>query len=189
MSEPVSILPPNRTPTEAALEQGIACVRPDLSVIASLMRPERCPDTLLGHLAWAMSVDIWDPRWSSETRREVIRQSPEIHRRKGTRGAVRRALSAAGYGDATLIESWSDEVFDGTHPRDGSIDRTEADHWAEYRVILKRPVTVEQSEQVRAILGAVAPARAHLKALDFTRALHLYNATIPRDGTYTRGIA
>ena len=98
-------------------------------------------------------------------------------------------LAAAGYGDATVIEHFGRDFHNGEHLRNGAINRAKADHWAEYRVTLVRPITIEQAAQVRLILKKVAPARCHLKVLDFTQALNLHNNTIYRNGAYTRGTA
>lgn len=94
MSDPVSILPPNSTPVERALEAAIAGSSPDLTPVAALMRPETCPAHLLGWLAWAFSVDVWNPGWSEARKRAEISAALDIHRHKGTVGAVRRALEA-----------------------------------------------------------------------------------------------
>ena len=184
-----TILKPNATEHDRALEQAIRKGKPDLTPIAKLMNPETCPADLLMHLAWSFSVDVWDGAWSEGTKREVIKQSLPVHRVKGTLRAVKDALAAAGYGDAEVIERYGWEFYDGTAAHDGSITYAEADHWAEYRILLARPITIEQAAQVRAILETVAPARSHLKALDFTEALNTYNARITHDGQFTHGVA
>lgn len=185
----VSILPPNATPAERAFEAALAGLC-DLPVpVGDLWNPARCPAALLPWLAWALSVDDWDSTWSEERKRAVIAASVEVHRHKGTVGSVRRALRAAGWGDAEIHERWGSKFYDGMVPRDGSRTRVPEDHWAEYRVTLDRPISVEQAARVRRLLGSVAPARCHLKALSYRAALHLYNRTVPRNGTYTRGIA
>lgn len=102
-----SILPPNATPVELALEEAIARSGPDLSPIAQLMNPETCPAHLLGWLAWAMSVDTWDSGWSEGVKREVIRSSVPVHRLKGTRKAVMAALEALGF-NVDLTEWWQE---------------------------------------------------------------------------------
>ena len=56
-------------------------------------------------------------------------------------------------------------------------------------MILDRSITTEQAAKVRAVLEDVAPARCHLKALDFSRALNIYDAAFNYDGTYTHGVA
>lgn len=100
----VSILKPNATPHEHALEQAIQKGKPDLTPIAQLMDPETCPAELLGWLAWAFSVDVWETTWTEATKREVIRRAIDVHRVKGTGGAVRRALASIGLG--SVISEW-----------------------------------------------------------------------------------
>ncbi len=154
-----------------------------------LWNPHRCPAALLPWLAYALSVDEWNEAWPEGLKRNVIAASIEIHRRKGTVWAVRRAIDAAGFGDAVLVESFGVQNYDGGFDHDGDHDHAAADHWAEYRLILTRPVTIEQADTVRRIAGAVAPARCHLKALDFTRALNLYDGSIAHGGTFSHGVA
>ncbi len=43
-----------------------------------------------------MSVDELDYRWPIVVQREVISRSIDVHKRKGTAGAVKRALGALG---------------------------------------------------------------------------------------------
>ncbi|MCF6432906.1 phage tail protein I, partial [Leisingera sp. MMG026] len=92
-----SILPPNRSSFEAALEQVIRKTKPDLSPVATLMDPDLCPGELLGWLAWAFSVDVWDPAWDEAAKRRVLKHSLAMHRRKGTVASVKTALSVLGF--------------------------------------------------------------------------------------------
>lgn len=92
-----TILKPNATLHDRALEQAIRTGKPDLTPIATLMNPDTCPMHLLGWLAWSLSVDVWDPDWSETTKRSVLRASLEVHRKKGTVGSVRRALEGIGF--------------------------------------------------------------------------------------------
>lgn len=154
-----------------------------------LWNPWLCPATLLPWLAFALSVDEWDQGWPESLQRSVIAASISIHRKKGTVWAVKRAVSAAGFGDATLVERYGLQVYDGDFAHDGSHTHGAADHWAEYRLILSRPVTIEQAAAVRRIVEAAAPARCHLKALDYRRALNLYSGAIKHDGAYSHGVA
>lgn len=208
-----SILPSNRTPLEATLDLAIQNTKPDLSDVARLLNPETCPEPLLPWLAWAMSVDDWDASWSEEAKRNVIASSISVHRMKGTIGSIRRALEAAGFGGAVIIEGrwktahdgtlhydgtvdyggpghWSAfEPYDGKLSYDASEDHGEPDHWAEYRVRLPRPITIAQSLTLRRILASIAPARCHLKRLYFTQVAYLFDRSISHDGAYSYGAA
>ncbi len=184
-----TLLPHNATALETALEAvaGPALLGP--APLREIWSPKKCPVHMLPWLAHAFSVDNWDPEWSEDTKRATIAAAVSVHRFKGTIGAVKRALVAAGYGDADVIERYGWERYDGAALHDGTANHDDPDHWAEYRVRLARPITVEQAAQVRAILETVAPARCHLKALDFTEALNTYNARITHDGQFTHGVA
>lgn len=89
-----SILPGNLPELEhqiEALEQRLT----DLEIpIEQLWNPATCPVVALPYLAWAVSVDVWDPNWPENIKRQVIAAAPELHRIKGTPKAVKQALTA-----------------------------------------------------------------------------------------------
>lgn len=102
-----TLLPPNATKLETALEAVIGRIGDVEVPIRELWNPQTCPAALLPWLAWALSVDIWDSSWSTETKRAVIAESIPLHRKKGTPWAVERALVVAGSPAAKVIE-WFD---------------------------------------------------------------------------------
>lgn len=104
MFDAPSILPPNHSALEATLEQVIRATKPDLTSVSTLMDPDTCPAELLGWLAWSFSVDVWNPEWDETAKRRVIKNSLEVHRRKGTAGAMRRALEALF--DQARLQEW-----------------------------------------------------------------------------------
>lgn len=125
MSDHPSILPPNRTNAEAAIEQALHLGKPDLSAVSTLMHPDTCPAETLAWLAWSFSVDGYGSNWTEAQRRRAVRISPAMHRVKGTRGSVHRALKAAGFetdifewfetGDAPYtfrIDAFGEDIFD-----------------------------------------------------------------------------
>lgn len=185
-----SLLPPHNTgAAELAIEQAAARGAIFSDMVRPIHQPDDCPTTLLPWLAWALSVDDWSTDWSDATKREVIRQSVWVHRRKGTIGSIRRALIAAGYGDAQIIERYAPYRHDGSTPRDGSVTYASPDHWAEYRVRMARPITNAQAQMVRSILATVAPVRCHLKSLDFQEVAFVHDGTVRRDGSVNYGAA
>lgn len=99
------LLPPNRTPLESALADACA-VDLDVSSLRGLADSARCPAALLPWLAWSMSVDSWDQALTEPQQRALIRSSVPIHQRKGTAGAVRRAMAALGV--AIECREWRD---------------------------------------------------------------------------------
>ncbi|USI86852.1 phage tail protein I [Acinetobacter johnsonii] len=61
------------------------------------------PAQFLPFIAWQKSVDYWDEDWQEALKRNVIKNSREQHRIKGTAAAIKRALEPFGY-EVTLIE-------------------------------------------------------------------------------------
>ncbi|MBJ7372552.1 MAG: phage tail protein I [Pseudomonas sp.] len=104
-----SLLPLNSTPLERGIEATFA--ENTLIPLRTLYNPDTCPVHLLPHLAWAWSVDRWDPSWSEPVKRAAIKASFFIHKHKGTIGAIRRVVEPLGY----LIEivEWFNTVPEG----------------------------------------------------------------------------
>lgn len=205
MSE--ALLPPNASSLERVL--GGAITRDVPVEIADLWNPDRCPARLLPWLAHAMSVDEWDADWPDARKREIIRDTVQIHRRKGTFNSVCEAVIAFGYGDPVIVEGPDTFLFDGSVIHDGSKIYGEGDnifffggsvyhdgshlygglsHWAEYHVYLRRPITFDQAERLVEILDKVAPARCHLKNLKYQQAANRYDGSWRLDGTYSHGV-
>jgi phage tail P2-like protein len=93
----MDLLPPNATPQERALSNSTARVGDVPVPIRTLWNPQTCPVALLPWLAWAMSVDDWDSAWTEQQKRDVIAASVEVHRHKGTIGALKAALRPLNY--------------------------------------------------------------------------------------------
>jgi phage tail P2-like protein len=184
------LLPPNAT----ALERAVTVAQRHLSELPvdtrHIRNPATCPAPLLPFLAWELSVDEWNPAWGDDVKRRVIAESISVHRRKGTRGAVRRALEAL-FGDVgfTLVEGAAGGLYEGENLHSGATFYGQAEHWAKYSVYINRPISQQMAADVRRILAAVAPARCHLLALNFEQALNAYDGVIRYDNTYTHGVA
>lgn len=99
------LLPPKAAPLERRTAQGLAQIERVPIPIRDLHDPDRCPELLLPYLAWERSVDRWDDAWPERTKREVIKASTFIHRRKGTIGALRRVVEPLGY-LIRIVEWW-----------------------------------------------------------------------------------
>lgn len=89
-----SLLPSSATAVERAIEASTQRIGAVPTPLSGTWNPETCPAHLLPWLAWALSVDNWDTRWSEQKKRAVIRESVMVHRKKGTRSALERALGA-----------------------------------------------------------------------------------------------
>jgi phage tail P2-like protein len=87
-----SLLPPNATPLERALEAGVRAGS-IATPVDFIDDPLNCPDDVLFWLAWGLSVDSWDADWSEADKREATATSYAFHRIKGTRLAVETVLA------------------------------------------------------------------------------------------------
>ena len=181
-----SLLPPNAT----ALEKRTAAsgfVTPS-GIVPTLWNPDTCPATLLPWLAWAESVDEWDDAWAEQRKRDVIKVSRAIHRMKGTPAAIRRALTALGQPDAELIERFDLWRRDGSNTRSGIREHGGGLDWAVFKVILKRPVTLDQAAQIQKSIAAVTRNCCYLAGFDYKQAALRHNKQVTRNGSYTRGL-
>lgn len=101
-----TLLPPSSTAWMRSTEAATARLSGITVAIRTLWTPTACPIDLLPYLAWALSVDRWDKDWPAERKIAVIQRSYWLHRRKGTRAAVRRVIEDMGF-SATFAE-WFD---------------------------------------------------------------------------------
>lgn len=104
-----TLLPPSATPQERSLDLITARVEYPAVPHRTLWDADSCPPELLAWLAWAMSVDVWDPAWTDATKRQAIKDSVSVHRRKGTAGALLTSLAPY---DVAVIE-WQNDTPKG----------------------------------------------------------------------------
>lgn len=102
-----SLLPPNALPLERALEAGTARLAAVETPIAPLWDPATITLDMLPFLAWAFSVDSWNPEWPEEIKRRAVGESIALHRVKGTRASVEHALARVD-ALATVLEAQED---------------------------------------------------------------------------------
>jgi phage tail P2-like protein len=107
MSEEInqSLLPPNASALLRALESSFKGSFDLPTLNRYVVNPDLAPAHILPWLAWALSVDDWSDNWSETIRRNVIKASIEVHRKKGTIGALKKALEAFNYTNIT-VEEW-----------------------------------------------------------------------------------
>ncbi|WP_285214844.1 phage tail protein I [Klebsiella quasipneumoniae] len=98
-----SLLPPSSGNWLRHTEAGTARLSAITVALRTLWTPTDCPVDLLPYLAWALSVDRWDKNWPAERKIAAIQKSYWLHRRKGTRAAVRRVVEDMGF-SATFAE-------------------------------------------------------------------------------------
>lgn len=98
-----SLLPPNATSAETALESAMLA-EIDISAIGTLWNPATCPPDVLPFLAWALAISHWDPSWTVEEKRTATAAATAFHRIKGTRAAVEQVL--ARFSDLLTVVEW-----------------------------------------------------------------------------------
>ncbi|MCI3205833.1 MULTISPECIES: phage tail protein I [Pandoraea] len=163
-----SLLPPNATPLERAVAIALSDIERVPVPLRDLWNVRTCPVDLLPILAWTVSVDRWDDAWPEATKRDVIRKSFWLHKRKGTITALRRAVEPLGY-LIEVIEWWQEKPVGrrGTfHLRIGVLDTG---------------ITDEMFNELVRVIDDVKPASRHLVGLEVsleTRGKHYFGAAV-----------
>lgn len=100
----MTLLPPNATALERAVETSMARIGDVAVPLRSLWNPDTCPVDLLPYLAWALSIDSWSSGWSETVKRARVRQALTIQRSKGTSASVRDVV--ASFGGVVALREW-----------------------------------------------------------------------------------
>lgn len=185
MSE--SLLPPNATPLERALELSSLRMTAMPLPLRELWRYQDCPAHLLPWLAWALGVDDWSPAWSDGAKRIAIRDALMVQQRKGTLWALKQAVLAAGLGSARVIEGNGGTRHDGEEHHDGRVRHGDARQWAVCRVVLAQPLRNADSDNVRRLLASVMPVRCHLAGISFEEGSCTHDGLLAYDGSFNYG--
>lgn len=139
---------------------------------------------------WSVTgYDGWLLAESEDAKRKLIKRAVELHRYKGTPWAIREIIRQLGFGEVEILEGLFDKRRDGSFVRDGTYFHGDRSKWAHYRVILKTPITNDQSELLRKTLRVFAPARCVLASLDYRTVALRHNGKATRNGQYNRGTA
>lgn len=105
-----TLMPPSSSQLEKAADLTAALHIEAIPIerIFDQWHPQRCPADLLGWLAWAVSVDDWNPDWPEQVKRDVIESSITVHRHKGTPYSVKKALASLAV--KTQVSEWQDDT-------------------------------------------------------------------------------
>lgn len=123
--------------------------------LKDLWDPESCPAGLLPWLAWAFSVDEWDPNWNEDQQRSAVKASYSVHRYKGTIGSVKDALNALGLG--VQVQEWFNQIPAGAPYT--------------FKLLLEvnqYGVSLAQLNKVLAVVENAKNLRSHMTSLDLT---------------------
>lgn len=146
-----SLLPPNASALLRDLEEifGDSFDLPTLN--RYVVNPDLAPAHILPWLAWALSVDDWSDSWPEQIRRNVIKASVEVHRKKGTIGALKKALQAFNY-ENVKVEEWFE------YGADPYFFRVFFD-------VIEPGFDVNILPQVQKVIESTKNARSHLESL------------------------
>lgn len=147
----MNLLPPNSSPLERATASALA-IDLNPAVIKTLWNPEKCPASLLPWLAWAVSADGWELATTEQMQRDLIANSVQTHRIKGTAGAVKGALAALNI-NIDLVEWWQ------TQPK-GTPHTFMLTAWANENRNGGAPLSAETYQKIRALVDELKPVRS-----------------------------
>ena len=167
-----SLLPPNVSPMERALEAAGMRLSEIPGDLGSIWNPATCPAPFLPWLAWALSIDFWDADWPEAQKRQEIADTIVQQRRKGTRASMQTML--ARFDPLIELTEWFEDAenlgpneFRVELPRAdaSSVDYTEATVTALLRDIaavkpLREHPSVFSKVCARAPIGATAGIRS-----------------------------
>ncbi|MBP1129176.1 phage tail P2-like protein [Serratia sp. PL17] len=116
-----TLLPPSASDWMRHSETVTARLSAITVALRTLWTPTESPVDVLPYLAWALSVDRWDKNWPAAKKIEAIQRSYWLHRRKGTRAAVRRVIESMGF-SATFAEWFDTDGQPGTFSLDVDVN-------------------------------------------------------------------
>ena len=166
------LLPYNSTQAERSLSLATARIGSVPVDFQKNINPDTCSAEMLPWLAWAFHVDTWDSAWTETQKRNVIRSSFEVHRLKGTVGAVRRMASSFGAG--IVVQEWFQQAPAG-------------DPYT-FNVFLSVPgISAGQAASIISAIASVKPVRSQINAtlIEPASLIIAANAYI-RTGTFRR---
>lgn len=167
----MTLLPPNATAFERAIEAATARVGNVPVPLRDLWNPATCPLSLLPYLAWALSIDSWSSDWPEMVKRKRVAAALQIQRSKGTADAVRTVVES--FGGAVALREWwqttprgAPHTFELVVSLDGLVGAEQTAAFADAviaEVHRAKPVrsvfTFSQALTARADLGVIAAAR------------------------------
>lgn len=153
-------------PAVQGLAAGIDSIIPNLSASLAILSTwdhiDELPESELDALAWELDVSWYDTGATIETKRDLIRNSMEVHRALGTKWAVESVIKSY-FGDGYISE-WFEYDGDPMH----------------FRVYSNNPsLTNERLTEFLNLLGKVKRASAILDGIfiSLTGQMNLYAGT------------
>ena len=120
-----------------------------------VLSPDKLGIDILPWLAWSLSIDSWSDDWSSDVKREMVKNSISLHRIKGTKKAIKQALDIVGvFGD--IVEWW--EVTPKMIPHSFNITTYLNDNLNENSDVI---IDLDTQKKLINLIENVKPARSH----------------------------
>ena len=173
----------------------------EIKAFKDLANAGTCEAKYLPYLAYAFKVDFWDESLREVDKRALIKASLKLHQLKGTRWAILELLKAVGLSvpnyEAVIVEYKDrndykyDVQRDGTNSYDSSVKHNHGlfiydfmlEHWAEFAVLIKVPISESQVIKAKALIKEYAPVRCVLNG--FVSELKQRDGAIFYDSSYT----
>ena len=178
--ELVSMLPPNSTEWERAVEETL---RENILPVddndhiqmptIDAWNPDLIPEHLTPYLGLNLSIEV-DAALPETEQRNLLRASYGIHSIEGTPQALLDVIHALGYAGAVINEGVEDPADNTTH-------------WAHYSIFINQSITVTDAQRMIDLVKDLAPARCKLVSVDIAAGTESYDGTIDYDGTHTYG--
>lgn len=187
--------------SDAVADKVIASLSSEIKAFKDLANPETCESKYLPYLAYSFKVDFWDESLREIDKRSLIKASRKLHRLKGTRWAILEVLKSVGFSipnyEAVIVEFKDRESYkynvlrDGTNSYSGMVKHNhglaiydlQLNHWAEYAVIIKVPISENQTIKAKTLIKEYAPKRSILKG--FISELKQRDGAIFYNNSYT----
>ena len=100
----MTLLPPNASALERAIDAAGAARFPlPTSLAGASWNPATCPASLLGYLAYQLSIDLWVDSWPELKKRQVCADALRLHRLKTTIAGIRAHVAIAGASIAKVV--------------------------------------------------------------------------------------
>jgi phage tail P2-like protein len=150
-----------------------------------------CPSAYLPYLAQNFGIfsePIWQLCETDEQKRNAIKSSVSYHQLKGTPQSIRNMLGIFNQGDALIEENFNKIARNGVVTRNGLNSHGQsAISWAQWRITLNNPITIDRAQTLFTALKLTSPARCQLVSINYQQATNRHNGAIFRDGNNTRG--
>ena len=173
IEHPVTVLPENSSLLEKALVDFYVARQKEVFEVDGeiplryLYNPDTCPQNMLSYLACFMSVDGTTVEFSETQLRQLIRDSYQLHTRKGTIQALKDVIASLGY-------------------RLNRIEEGVEGHWAKFRLVMDTALSISNGRLLSKLIQGASPISRELVSITYDR-VNNYDNVIRYDGAHAYG--